>query len=262
VFKRTQVKLLNERFYIILSRSIYRQIPDLGVLGFVVTLLVFLRRVRLRKTHAFTKYFIFLTLCLFAINWLFFITNFGWRDWQTAFLSPLIFMAALLAFIDMPVVIAAAFITVSLYSHIRIFNFRYQTNLRPTSDPSLLINEMAAIDWTYAHSRGEGFSVYTYLPSIYDYPYQYLFPWYALPKYGFLPCEYATFPDAPLTYLPSPHAYRTLVKPCHNLRFLIIEPDKNTTTRNTWLNELSKNTSLIEEGRIGEIIVQKRVYLP
>ena len=39
-------------------------------------------------------------------------------------------------------------------------------------DPSLYKNEISAIDY-----------VYTYLPSVYDYPYQYLFWWYGQKKY-------------------------------------------------------------------------------
>src|SRR5258706_3857091 len=47
--------------------------------------------------------------------------------------------------------------------------------LKPSSDPSNMANELRAIDWVYSQADGQPFKVYSYLPSIYDYPYQYLF---------------------------------------------------------------------------------------
>src|SRR5688500_6304605 len=43
---------------------------------------------------------------------------------------------------------------------------------------SFLRNELAAIDLVYKKADGKNFKVYTYMPSVYDFPYQYLFWWH------------------------------------------------------------------------------------
>lgn len=262
VFSGSQVHQISRRFTLIVSRSLYRQIPEIGALGFVVVLIFFFRKLHSKKTNPFTKYFIIISLSLFVVSWIFFITNLGWRDWQSAFLSPLIFLSILLALTEIPILLGIILVFLSVYSHLNTFVRRYQQNLRPTTDASLLVNEIAAVDWVYQKSLGLGFSNYSYLPSIFDYPYQYIFWWHGLPKYGYLPCEYSSFPSAPLTYLPNPHNYRTPTRNCpSNIRFLIIEPDKNTTTRNQWIEAITQNTALLEETQLGQITIQKRQIL-
>lgn len=262
VFSGSQVRQISKRFTIILSRSLYRQTPEIGVLGFVVVLIFFFRKLQANRVNSFIKNYIILSLGLFSLSWLFFITNFGWRDWQTAFLSPVIFLSVLLALTEIPTLLGVILFILSIYSHLFTFTRRYQQNFRPTTDPSLLVNEIAAVDWTYQKGASQGFSVYSYLPSVFDYPYQYLFWWHGLRKYGYLPCEYSSFPGDPLTHLPDSRSYRTPIRSCPgSLRFLIIEPDKNTTNFNQWLTAISRDTALLEEARIGLITVQKRLIL-
>ncbi len=262
IFNNFQLRHISNRFSIIISRSLYRQQPEIGVLGFVLVLILFFRKIHTHKVNPFVKHFIILSLSLFFLSWIFFTTNLGWRDWHTAFLSPLIFLGFLLALTEIPTLLGAILITVSIYSHLAIFISRYQQNFRPTSDASLLVNETAAIDWVYQKSASAGFSSYAYLPSVFDYPYQYLFWWHGLSKYGYLPCEYSSFPGDPLTYLPDSRSYRVPTRTCPgNLRFLIIEPDKNTTNFNQWFAAISQNTALLEESKIGLITVQKRLIL-
>ena len=264
IFSQGQLKEVSQRFFIVISRSTYRPVPEIGVLLFCLVLtFVFGRRSVAIASTPFVKYFILLTLLLFATSWIFFITSSGWRDWQTSYLSPLIFLSFLLALIQIPKPAAAVLLAISLYSHVAVFATRYAQNFSPTDDPSLLVNEIKAIDWVYQKAQGEGFAVYAYLPSVYDYPYQYLFWWHGLKTHHYLPCEYASFPDSPKLFLPNSQAYSQPTKPCtNNLRFLIIEPDKNTTTQITWLNAITQNTSLIEETNIGKIKVQKRLISP
>ena len=54
-------------------------------------------------------------------------------------------------------------------------------------DKSSFKNELAAVDWVYQMAGGKGFRVYNYIPSVYDYPYQYIFWWYGESKYGYQP---------------------------------------------------------------------------
>ncbi len=261
VFRSSQILNINHRFSLIIARSLYRQTPEIGILGFVLVLVLFFRKLYAHKVNPFAKHFIILSLSLFFLSWTFFITNSGWRDWQTAFLSPLIFLAVLLALTEIPTLLGTALLMVSIYSHLGIFINRYQQNFRPTNNPSLLVNEIAAVDWVYQKSAA-GFSAYSYLPSVFDYPYQYLFWWHGLAKYGYLPCEYSSFPGDPLTHLPDSHSYRTPTLNCPSrIRFLIIEPDKNITTQNQWFAAITDHTSLLEETNIGKITVQKRLML-
>lgn len=258
IFNSFQVSTVSQRFFIILSRSVYRQIPELGVLGLVIVLIIFFRKLRNQNVRSFTKIFIILSLTLLIISWLFFITNLGWRDWHTAYLSPIILLAFLLAVTEMPTLLGIALVLISLYSHLHTFVIRYQQNLHPTDDPSLLVNEVAAVDWTYQKSNGQSFSSYAYLPSTLDYPYQYLYWWHGLAKYSYLPCEYAPFPGSPIFYLPNSQDYRSPTKDCpSNLRFYIIEPDENNIGQSQFLQQVNENTQLIEEDHIGKITVKK-----
>lgn len=263
IFSKSKIPIISQTYLHTVARSTFRQIPELGIFIFSLAIITFFTRASTTPTnsHRFSRNFIFLALTLFVTSWAFFATNFGWRDWQTAFLSPLILVSLLLALTHISRPLAIVIYSLSLISHLFIFVTRYQQNLYPTADPSLLTNEIKAIDWVYQKSNSQGFSVYSYLPSVFDYPYQYLFWWHGLKKYGFLPCEYSSFPNSPKLFLPDSRPYLIPQKPCTNTRFLIIEPDVNATNRITWLTAITENTALIEEVHIGQITVQKRLML-
>lgn len=259
VFSSLQVQNISNNFSIIVSRSLYRQTPELGLLIFGILMTLFFRKIQSSKVNDFTKHFVALSLILFALSWVFFITNLGWRDWQTTFLSPLIFMSVLLILTEMPTLIFLPLLLISLYSHIVTFTPVYKNNFRASGDQSLLVNEIGAIDWVYAKAAGKGFSSYNYLPSVYDYPYQYLYWWRGLGKYKYLPCEYSSFPGDPKAYMPSPKSFTAPVRDCPSpLRFLIMEPDKNEVTKNQWFTAITENTILLEETHVGNITIQKR----
>lgn len=108
------------------------------------------------------------------------------------------------------------------------------------NDPSLYQNEISAIDYTYQKSEGKNFKAFVYLPSVIDYPYQYLYWWHGLKKYDYTPSDYA--------YLPNKPAYITnkefFVKPKvdaenSGLVFLIKEPDR-INIRHLWENSFAK----------------------
>ncbi|MDO8573668.1 MAG: hypothetical protein Q7R77_02860 [Candidatus Daviesbacteria bacterium] len=121
---------------------------------------------------------------------------------------------------------------------------------KPNIDPSLLKNEIAAIDYVYRKARGQNFKVYTYLPSIYDYPYQYLFWWYGQKNYGYLPIDYAYAPNKP-EYISNKIAFSATedqIKKRTNsgLVFLIKEPNQNYT-RFGWEGDFIKLKSISKE---------------
>lgn len=101
---------------------------------------------------------------------------------------------------------------------------------------SSLKNSLADIDWIYQHAKGQGFRAYSYLPSIYDYPYQYIYWWYGAKKYGFHPNDVAYLPDQP-EYIDNMKSYFSKIRPLGgNLpTFLIIERDEqNPAFESAW----------------------------
>ncbi len=105
--------------------------------------------------------------------------------------------------------------------------------LKPSADPSNMNNELKAIDWVYTEADGEAFKVYSYLPSIYDYPYQYLFWWYGTKKFGYQPADIAYLPHQP-EYIKNNDSFWSKKKPVLNTNspiFLIIQEDNEHQDR-------------------------------
>lgn len=256
----TQLPLLSYQIFLLTARSIFRQIPEIGFLGFIVVILIFLGQLNSRFIHSFTKRFVLMSLSIIFLAWLFFSSNSGWRDWQTSFISPLIFTSVLLILLDYTNKLTLLILVVSFYSHVQAFPGLYLQYLKPSGDPSLLVNELKAIDYTYTSSGENKFSTYIWIPSIFDHHYQYLFRWYAVKKYGHMPCEVNTYPKSPQTYLPNWYAPKLRPDPkcLPSLRYLIIEKDKNNSVDQSWYSDITANTTLIEKTNVGKIIIEKR----
>ncbi len=120
-------------------------------------------------------------------------------------------------------------------------------------DPSLYKNEIAAIDYVYKYAKGRNFKVYTYLPSVYDYPYQYLFWWYGQKKYGYIPGEYVYAPHKP-KYIPSQEKFQGSKDDFSGFVFLIKEPDRNYT-RAGWEGDFV-NLITVEKQMVGPIEIE------
>ena len=104
---------------------------------------------------------------------------------------------------------------------------------KPSPEHSLYRNEISAIDYVYKYATGQNFKAYAYLPSVYDYPYQYLFWWYGQKKYGYLPMDYAYAPNKP-PYIPGKESFSETAQSFKqrknsNLVFLIKEPNRDYT---------------------------------
>ena len=254
VFSNTQFTPLGEKMFLVISKGFYNQIPEIGFLGFVSAIILLIRRVRPR-VNPFTKHFIILSTALLLISWLFFASNLGWRDWHTNFLSPLIFVSLLLALSALPISIFVPLILLTIFSHSRFFLTRYWQSVIPNDDPSILANEIRAIDWTYSQAKDKSLSVYVWIPSIYDYHFEYLFWWYGKNKNGYFPCELNTYPGAPKTYLPS--GYEKYEKPrgnCPaNTKVLIMEPDKNGQIDQIWYRDITEKSNLEGQTKIGKL---------
>lgn len=131
---------------------------------------------------------------------------------------------------------------------------------KPSSqDPSLYRNEIVVIDYVYKYANGQNFKVYTYLPSVYDYPYQYLFWWYGKKKYGYIPGEYVYSPNKP-PYIPSQEKFQGRKDNLSKLMFLIKEPDRNYT-RAGWEGEFV-SLETVEKQMIGPLEIEIKREFP
>lgn len=148
------------------------------------------------------------------------------------------------------------FIAVLFHSYINISNDFLVDSKKPNMNQSALTNEISAIDYVYQKADGKNFKVYSYLPSVYDYPYQYLFWWYGLKRYGYLPQDYAYLPDK-FEYIKNKDKFDTRVNPpSSGLIFLIKEPD-NQERRKLWENNFD-NLPKIGSKKIGPLEIETR----
>lgn len=127
---------------------------------------------------------------------------------------------------------------------------------KKNNDAALLVNQIKAIDYVYSQAKGQNFKVYIYLPSVYDYPYQYLFWWYGQRKYGYLPQDYSYLPDKP-PYIRNKEKFSNGARPLESdLVFLIKQPDQ-IGERHLWENSFA-NLAVISTYKIASIEIETR----
>ncbi|MDP3973504.1 MAG: hypothetical protein Q8P92_01600 [Candidatus Daviesbacteria bacterium] len=136
-----------------------------------------------------------------------------------------------------------------------VINFFAKDFGKPNMDPSSYRNEIAAIDFVYTFAGGKNFKVYTYLPSVIDYPYQYLFWWYGQKRYGYIPFEYAYHPNVP-PYISNKEKFEGSKQNYSGLVFLIKEPDR-IKMRRAWEDNFD-NLELIKKEMVGPLEVEIR----
>lgn len=141
------------------------------------------------------------------------------------------------------------------FGFIDMGNFFIKDFGKPNLDPSLYKNEISAIDYVYQYAGGQNFKAYTYLPSVYDYPYQYLFWWYGQKKYGYIPGEYVYSPNKPV-YIPSQDKFQGKKDNFSGLVFLIKEPDM-IKLRQAWENDF-KDMEFISKETLGGLEIEVR----
>jgi|GEM_PF-327944 len=116
-------------------------------------------------------------------------------------------------------------------------------NFNKSSDnPSNLMNEIKAVDWVYQEAAGEGFKIYSYLPAVYDYEFQYTFWWHGTKEYGYQPEEIFYLPNQPEYILKSEEAWtkKKLTKDGTPI-FLIIQGDSDHSKRfQEWFGSFGK----------------------
>lgn len=258
IFTGTNFIEMAKRFEEIFSRSIFPQSFLISILIFAVVFYLFVKKPSLK--NIFIKRFVSLTFLLFAVCYLLFSTNKGWREWHTLFLYPLIFVSVLLMLFSINKKIGAFLFLVITISQILVFVPRYNQYLSISSDPSVLANQILVLDWIYSKNESDGFNVYIYTPNVYDYNWQYDFWWYGRNRYGFIPCEYTIEPGfLKDTYLKNSNYYSKPVLGCDKFRFLIIEPVGDQKKFDKWYEKAIARTKLVEEMTIGGVIIEKRI---
>lgn len=130
-------------------------------------------------------------------------------------------------------------------------------------DTGIYANQIAVVDWIYQAANGKGFKAYVYQPAVYDLAYQYLFLWYGLKKYGFLPEEFSYLPGVP-EYVPQKSnilaKYSGKIKKSHGTTFLIIEKDFYEVRATEWLKKFPKDEYALLEKKsfVDGTVVEKR----
>lgn len=253
----TNVLTINWVFLDLISLSVVPQSLFLSLVIFISALGFFWYK---KAKNQFISNYISLALLLFGLSYVWFSSSKIWQDWHDVYLPPILSVALLLIILKaMPKKMGLVFLGIILVSQTAFFLNRYREYFRPSNDASLLVNEIKAIDWVYQKAEGQGFYEYNYLPSVYDYPYQYLFWWYGRQKYGYLPCEFATYHQDFKFFIPGSNHYENPKRKCSSLKFLIIEPDLNSNVREQWLAGVRQETTLVEEATIGSIKIEKRL---
>ena len=147
-------------------------------------------------------------------------------------------------------------VSIIVFGLLNIYNFFINDFNKPSLDASLFKNEIAVIDYVYQYAAGQNFKAYVFMPSIYDYPYQYLFWWHGQKKYGYIPGEYAYAPNKP-TYIPSQNKFQGRKDNFSGLVFLIKEPNRGHNWKSGWEGDFIKyNWETIDKQMIGSIEVE------
>jgi len=134
-----------------------------------------------------------------------------------------------------------------LFSFIATINVQLPHIPKPgdrSSDKSNLRNEMEALDWVYTKAAGKGFQAYNYIPSVYDYPYQYLYWWYGKKVYGYHP-QVVTYLDNVPEYIKDNDIFFDARREITDSTiFLIYEKDENQKRLDGWLGNFTKFCTL------------------
>ena len=229
-----------------------------------VVLIVFLflkRKISLRSKTLFLTSFSLLLISIVV----FLLYPGRLKDWWTVGLSiPFILISALsfsLLFQSKKIIFRFAGLVFIVYFCFSVLTY-YQSIIHQrlsqrSTDRALLLNQIDAIDLVYKQAGGKGFKVYDYSPAVYDYNYQYLFWWYGLKRYGYLP-EAVTYQDNVPPYIENNAFYWHNARPATELTFLIIESDPNHLEKEkSWranFNAFCSDKSILTGGIVVEAL--------
>ncbi len=156
-------------------------------------------------------------------------------------------------------IIAGLLLAIITFGNLRMIfreNIRGQTIFAIQKD-MLLKNQLLAIDYTYLSSAGKQFSINSLTSPLWiNIVWTYLYKWYGLEKYGYLPQWHGRDQIGQLDSLPhtnlATHDY-----------YLIIEPMDGIPNRylGETISEEDNLSKLVEEVNFGSLRVQKRIKI-
>lgn len=254
VFTGTNIATMTAEFIKIVGHII-PQNEILGCIIFAIAVYYFYKRKKKDKT---IYRIVGLTLALIALSFIFFASNKGWRSWHTVYLFPVIYASFIVMATQLKKKYATLILAIVFLAQVLYFQESFTNYKKPSDDPSLLYNELSAVDWVYKNSEEQGFKVYTYTDRFYDDNYQYLFWWHGLETYGYLPDEYANYPlAAKELYVPNYTKYAEPKRGSDRISFLIVQSDTNGETNKDWINKFRDNHDLKESTKVGDITIEK-----
>lgn len=216
--------------------------PLLYILFILALILLLLRKTTVQKLDFPILNFSFIIFAFFF----YILFPSAIKSWYLLGLSvPFVFLyASLLTYFSaskniFPKIALALLLVITLYSTY-IAQSEYLSKIKrvPSDDPSNLKNQLAVLDWVYQEAGSKPFRAYNYVPSVYDFSWNYLYWWYGADKYGYHPNDVAYLPNQP-EYIEKNNTFFNQTKPeDNNLQiFLIIENDSEIKSRETnWQN--------------------------
>jgi hypothetical protein len=203
------------------------------------------------KVHK-QRVFMFLIIFMFIFTWVFYLllNNVIWDYYLTHLRIGVIFMYSLV-FVSLVrsfhksileklgiIVFIVFFVGVFVGSAFRQY-ISYTVDIHDLGVYEKILGKRYVIDEIYKDAQGEPFSVFVFMPSIYTYPYDYLFATYGKRKYGFEPT----------------HEKK-------GLAYLIIEPDFSQPWRhNGWLETVVQGGETVwKKTLLNGLILEKRLY--
>lgn len=154
------------------------------------------------------------------------------------------------------IIFIVIFVAIIWSGGLNFYRFLVSISSDISLDPSLYKNEIAVIDYIYQKAKGQNFKVYTFMPSVYDYPYQYLFWWYGQKEYGYIPVEYAYAPNKP-PYISNKEKFNGSKDNYKGLVFLIKEPNRGYNWKSGW-EATYRSMELLSVEKLGLIEVEMR----
>jgi len=135
--------------------------------------------------------------------------------------------------------VTAVFLIVLCLGTVFRMYISYTTDLHDNSVYDKIIGKRLVLDTIYKDAQGRPFSVFVFMPSVYTWPYDYLFKTYGKQTYGYEPNHEKL-----------------------GIAYLIIEPDKSQPWRqNGWLETVVQGGSVIwERTLLNGLILQKKEY--
>jgi len=248
-------------------RSEIFEIPMEATSALIIISVVFLiynfRRLSAINREYFLSSAIFVVFALIFYSWYLHPLK-GW--YLLGIRIPYLFIVALFlaeVFRRRQILLKLIVIFFLMYSFINTISFQStfimdDINSR-SGDKSNFRNEIEAVDWVYTKASGQGFKAYNYIPSVYDFPYQYIFWWHGTNKYGYQP-ETLTYLDNVPEYIRENEKFFTKRKPAGEkpMIFLIYEKDENKERLAAWLGNFAKYCPVEKQAFNWETTVELR----